>query len=501
MRSGATLYKVKSGEILAKKIGAIVVGIFEDDKKPAGIIKEIDQKLDGSIVELLAEKQISASLKKVSKLHTLGKLEAKAVYFVGLGKKSELTFEKVREAFAVMTKELNKDQCAEVAIALDSFLIGDESVNKFAKALAESIGLASYRTENYKETTDTKTSLEKVFVYTNENGEDVEESLAVGYAYSNGTNFARSLVNTPANFMTPTDLAAKAKEIADRYGMEYSVLEREDMEKLGMGALLAVAKGSDQPPKMIVLKYRGKEKWEDVLSFVGKGLTFDSGGISIKPALNMHEMKMDMGGAASVLGAMETIGALKPNANVMAVIPSTENLVNGSALKPGDVIKAMSGKTIEVRNTDAEGRLILADGVAYAKQLGADYIVDVATLTGAVIVALAGVSTGAVTNDEEFVEDVLVSAGEAGEYLWRLPNFEPYKEMLRSSDVADLNNSPGREGGSITAGLFIGEFAGDTPWVHLDIAGTGWTRKDSVFGPKGGTGAMVRTLATLARRF
>lgn len=495
------MYKVKKGNILSKKYDAVIIGLFEDDKKLEGIAKELDKKLDGSLVELLAEGDVTASFKVVSKVHTLSKLETKLIYFVGLGKKDELSFEKVREVFAALTKNVKKDRQKEIAIALDTFLPNEKVSELWTKALAESVGLASYAFNDYKQKDTKLHQIEKINVFSELDVDVIESNLAIGYAYSTGTNLARTLVNTPGNYMTPTDLATQAKEIADRYGMEYEVLEREQMEKLGMGALLAVAKGSDQPPKMIILKYRGKEKWENVLSFVGKGLTFDAGGISIKPALNMHEMKMDMGGAAAVLGAMEVIGTIKPDVNVMAVIPSTENLINGSALKPGDVITSLSGKTIEVRNTDAEGRLILADAVTYAKQLGADYIVDVATLTGAVIVALAGVTTGAVTNDEDLMEEVLVAAGEAGEYLWRLPNFDPYKEMLRSSDVADLNNSPGREGGSITAGLFIGEFAEDTPWVHLDIAGTAWSKKASDFGPMGGTGAMVRTLATLARNF
>ncbi len=490
-------YKVEDQDILAKKNEVIVIGIFSDDKKPEGLVKEIDQKLDGYIVELLTEKPLLAEFKKISKIHTLGKLKAKTIYFVGLGKKAELTVEKVREAFAVVTKTITTDRYKEVAFAFNSFITEEKNGPVFAKALAEAIGLASYRTNTYKQKKeDTYSILEKVEVYTNLDAESIEQGLIIGMSYSSGTNLARDLVNTPANYMTPTDLATKAKAIADRYGMEYSVLERADMEKLGMGSLLAVAQGSDQPPKMIVLKYRGKKKWENVVSLIGKGLTFDAGGISIKPAQNMHEMKMDMGGAAAVLGAMEVIGTLKPEVNVLAVIPSTENLINGHALKPGDVITSLSGKTIEVRNTDAEGRLILADAVTYAKQLGANYIIDIATLTGAVIVALGDITTGAITNNEELIEDVLIAAGEAGEYVWRLPSFEPYKEKLRTSDVADLNNSPGREAGSITAGLFIGEFAEDTPWVHLDIAGTAWANKDSVLGPKGGTGAIVRTLAT-----
>lgn len=494
------MFKVHNEEtVLTSKHEALILGLFEDDKIPVGLLKKIDLQFDGYLSQLQAEKQVLPSLKKVTKIHTFGKVAAKKIYIIGLGKKEDFNFERARMAFAAMTKKLKTDQQTDVAIAFDTFIHRNEDVEKVAHALAESAGLANYQFENYKEKKKEVKSIELVTVYTSHKTEAVEKNLNNGLAYSTGTNLARTLVNTPGNLMTPTDLAAKAKEVANRHGMEFAVLEKEDMEKLGMGALLAVAQGSDQPPKMIVMKYRGKEKWEDVLTFVGKGLTFDAGGISIKPAANMHEMKMDMGGAASVIGAMDAIGSLKPNTNVMAVIPASENLINGSALKPGDVITSLSGKTIEVLNTDAEGRLILADAVTYAKQLGASYIVDVATLTGAVLVALGEITTGTVTNNESFMEDVLVAAGEAGEYLWRLPNFEPYKEMLKTSDVADLNNSPGRLGGCITAGLFVGEFAGDTPWVHLDIAGTAWSTKETEFGPKGGTGAMVRTMTTLAK--
>lgn len=488
-------------KVLSTTQDALVVGIFEENKVPVGLVKNIDQRFDGYIAELQAENKIHTSFKRVTKIHSFGKLPVKTIYFVGLGKKSEFKYEKARTAFAAMTKSLHEDEQTDVALALDTFVPNDQQLERFSHALAEAVGLASYRFQDYKEKKKQTKNLESVTVYTKNKAADVEKNLFTGFAYSKGTNLARTLVNTPGNLMTPTDLAAVAKGVADRHGMEFSVLEKEEMEKLGMGALLAVAQGSDQPPKMIVLKYRGKENWEDVLTFVGKGLTFDAGGISIKPSANMHEMKMDMGGGATVLGAMEVIGSLKPQTNVMAVIPATENLINGSALKPGDVITSLSGKTIEVLNTDAEGRLILCDAVTYAKRLGASYIVDVATLTGAVLIALGDCTTGTVTNNESFMENVLLAAGEAGEYLWRLPNFEPYKEMLKTSDVADLNNSPGRLGGCITAGLFVGEFAGETPWVHLDIAGTAWASKNSDLGPKGGTGSMVRTLATLAKNF
>lgn len=295
--------------------------------------------------------------------------------------------------------------------------------------------------------------------------------------------------------LTPTDLAEEAKAIAKTYDFYCEVLEREDMERLGMGALLGVAQGSDQPPKMIIMRYDGNPDTDDVTAFVGKGLTFDAGGYSLKPAANMHTMKGDMGGAAAVLGAMMIIGEEKPKENVICVIPSSENLVNGSAMKPGDVLRALSGKTIEVRNTDAEGRLILADGVAYAKQLGATRLIDVATLTGACVVALGDVTTGAVSNDEDLMEAVKNAGERTGEPIWQFPNNKAYEKMLKTSDVADLNNAPGRAGGSITAGLFIGAFAEDTPWVHLDIAGTSFQSNDSNLGPAGATGVMARTLA------
>ncbi|MGO4888950.1 leucyl aminopeptidase [Anaerobacillus sp. MEB173] len=496
------MYTVLSHSPLKDEHEALVIGVFEDEKKPVDFVKELDDLLDGHITELIYEEQISGKKNKLSKLFPFGKVKAKRLYFIGLGKKKDFSYEKAREAFATGVKQLNKDKTKQASFVLSTFSAVRLEEEQFAHSLAEAVSLACYKFDDYKEkTNEVEKKLETINVYSSEEKDEIEAGLHAGQAYGEGTNLARTLVNTPGNLMTPTDLAAQAEEIAKRYGMEYEVLEREDMEKLGMGALLAVAQGTDQPPKMIVLKYRGQEKWENVLSFVGKGLTFDAGGISIKPAANMHEMKMDMGGSAAVLGAMEVIGRLKPNVNVLAVIPSSENLLNGSALKPGDVITSMAGKTIEVRNTDAEGRLILADGITYAKQLGANYIVDIATLTGAVLVALGTCTTGAVTNNEEFMEDVLLSANEVGELMWRLPNFEPYKELLKTSDVADLNNSPGRNAGSITAGLFLGEFAGDTPWVHLDIAGTAWSDSETALSPKGASGVMVRTLATLARHF
>ncbi|ARK31902.1 leucyl aminopeptidase [Halalkalibacter krulwichiae] len=468
---------------------ALVLGVFQNESLQEDVVT-LNETVNGQI------ENIKRAKGELEKMYTLGQVKASVIYIIGLGEKKEYSTEVLREKMALLGKQIRTDKVTKLGVLLNSFAASDsvESIDA-AVLVGEGLALGLYEVDHYKEkTNEVDVAIENVTIY----GKDIEalmEAVHTGYTYGMGTNRARKLVNIPGNLMTPTDLAEEAIELAKQHGFEYEILERADMEELGMGALLAVAAGSDQPPKMIVLTYKGNEQSDELIGFVGKGLTFDSGGISIKPRENMHEMKMDMGGAAAVLGAMDIIGTLKPKTNVLAVIPSSENLLNGSALKPGDVIRSLSGKTIEVRNTDAEGRLILADGVTYAKQLGVTSLIDVATLTGAVIIALGNCTTGAITNNEALMEDVLEASAETGEWIWRLPNYAPYKNLLRSSDVADLNNAPGRPAGSITAGLFIGEFAEDTPWVHLDIAGTAWQSKPSNLGPLGGTGAMARTLA------
>lgn len=479
----------------------LVFGFFKDKPLTQDGFSDLDVLFEGGLSSFIQDDQFTSKSKETHLIHTFGKSKAKKLMLVGLGEEKEYSFEKAREIVGHITREALKLKQKKVSYCFDSFVTSEGSKLEIAHAIAEASQLAAYRFADYKTDKKEERSLETVSLIVSETDDEIEQAVNAGEAYAEGTCIARDLVNTPGNLLTPTHLAEKAIEIAERHGMEYSILERAEMEKLGMGALLAVAQGSEQPPKMIVIKYKGQQNWDNVLAFVGKGLTFDTGGISLKPSANMDEMKMDMGGSASVLGAMEVIGRLKPNCNILAVIPSSENMPNGNALKPGDVITSLSGKTIEVKNTDAEGRLILADGITYAKQLGASYIVDLATLTGAVLVALGDCTTGAVTNNEELMIEVLESAQEAGELMWRLPNFEPYKEMLKTSEVADLNNSPGRLAGSITAGLFLGEFAEDTPWVHLDIAGTAWTGKGNDLTTKGGTGVMVRTLSALAERF
>jgi leucyl aminopeptidase len=310
-------------------------------------------------------------------------------------------------------------------------------------------------------------------------------------------NFARDMANEPSNHLTPTELAARALQAADEAGLECTVLDQEDMVELGMGGLLGVAQGSHQHPKFIILHYRGVPATESAIGFVGKGITFDTGGISIKPAAGMEEMKGDMSGGAAVIAALRALGRLKPRINVTGIVPATENMPGGGAIKPGDVLRAMNGKTIEVVNTDAEGRLILADGLSYAQRLGLSPIIDVATLTGAMGVALGDKAFGAMTNDQATVDRVIAAATRAGEKAWQMPMFEEYKEQIKS-EVADMKNSGGRPAGSITAAMLLREFVGDTPWVHLDIAGVDFYTSEKGVTVKGASGIPVRTLVNVA---
>lgn len=480
----------------------IIFGLFQKNGSFEGPLAELDHKLEGQISSLVKDGDISSRKKEISKVHTLGKIAAKRIFFVGLGKEKEYDFDAARESFAKLFKTLQNAKIQSFSIVLDSFTSEHVQGNEAAHALAEVLPLSTYKIQDYKQrSNEPERNINQVTIISKEDEAEIRSSLTVGSAFGEGTNSARTLVNMPGNILTATELAKYSVDVAQKYGFEYEVLEKEDMEKLGMGALLAVNKGSDEPPKMIVLKYQGKEEWTDVIGLVGKGITFDTGGYSIKPKDGIVGMKSDMGGAAAVLGAMEIIGKLKPEQNVLAVIPSTDNMISGNAFKPDDVIVSLSGKTIEVLNTDAEGRLVLADGMTYAKHHGANYLVDVATLTGGVIIALGTHTTGAMTNNEALFEQVLEASHECGEPIWRLPITKKDIDKVRGSKMADLNNSPGREGHAIMAGTFIGEFAEGTPWVHLDIAGTATSNHADDLGPSGGTGVMARTLAAFVERF
>ncbi|QPC47354.1 leucyl aminopeptidase [Mangrovibacillus cuniculi] len=480
----------------------LVAGLFEKPEKFAGALQPLDEVMEGRLTNLVKLGDITAKKGSIHKVHTMELLPCPRLFFLGLGKSADVSFDTLVEQFGKLGKYLKQQKLSSISLDLRTFTTDNLTEADVAEAFAEAFYLSTYNVVVYKQKDDQGTlTIEAVEFLTSADLEEVKASLAVGSALAGGTNFARTLVNMPANILTATALAEKAVKMAKELDLEVEILEKEDLERLGMGAFLAVNQGSTEPPKMIVLKYQGKETWEDPLALVGKGITFDTGGYSIKPKDGIVGMKTDMGGAAAVLGAMKVIGELRPTQNVLAVIASTDNMISGNAFKPDDVITSMSGKTIEVLNTDAEGRLVLADAVTYAKQHGANALVDVATLTGGVIIALGNDTTGAMTNHETFFEQVVEASFEAGEFMWRLPITEKDKQRVRKSAVADLNNSPGREGHAIMAGAFIGEFAEETPWVHLDIAGTATTRAPHTLGPAGATGVMVRTLALLAEQF
>lgn len=453
------------------------------------------------ITEWVKSGDISSELKKIVKVPVANKETVKRILFVGIGDRKQLTQENIREAFGLVGKELLSSKPESLAIWIPSFSTESISDVDVAYLAAEGIGMGSFIYEGYKTSSNAPDYyLPAIELLTDVDSDEVVSYFEVGTIYADAVNEARILVNTPGNVLTSTQLGEYARELGNTYDFDIEILGKQEIEELGMGALLAVNQGSVEEPRLIVLKYQATENWEDVVALVGKGITFDTGGYSIKTKTGIVGMKGDMGGAAAVLGAMQIIGELRPNKNVIAVIASTDNMISGNAFKPDDVITSMSGKTIEILNTDAEGRLVLADAVTYAKQQGASYIVDVATLTGGVITALGYDKTGALTNDEEFFETFMEASLETGEFTWRLPLTENDKKRIRKSDVADLNNSPGGDGHMIFGGGFVGEFVDNTPWIHLDIAGTSDTKAAHDFGPKGGTGVMVRTLATLIER-
>ncbi len=447
--------------------------------------------------------EISTDVKKITVFPvTTANTHIKRVVFVGLGAGKDLTEEILRETFGLVGKQLKSLKVNEYAIWLESFVTPAIEEEDVAFLAAEGIEMGYYTIAHYKTTSNVADSyLDRVELVTEAEIEQIAMNFEVGHIYAQAVNEARTLVNLPPNLLKATDLADYAVNLAKQYDFDVEILDKAQLEELGMGGILSVNQGSAEEPRMITLKYKATEEWTDVVGLVGKGVTYDTGGYSLKPKDGMVGMKGDMGGAAAVLGAMKIIGETRPNRNVVAVIGSTDNMISGLAFKPDDVITTYSGKTVEVLNTDAEGRLVLADAVTYAKQHGANYLIDVATLTGGVITALGFDKTGALTNDEAFFESFMEATIETGEFVWRLPLTEKDKKRIRKSDMADLNNSPGRDGHMIFGGGFVGEFAEDTPWIHLDIAGTSDAQAAHDLGPKGGTGAMVRTLAAFMEHF
>jgi len=490
--------KVVAGDITKIETGAIILNFFEGMETLNGDIAAVDKALDGAISQLITPGEIKGKLNEITIIHSLGKLPAARVVIAGLGKKQELTQDRIRGVVAETCRLLRQKGVDNIATIAQGAGIGNIGLEAAAQAVTGGalLGVYSFRKHITKEAEYGE--IKQLLIVNSDQTKlpILEQGCNRGKVLAEATNLARDMVNEPANLMTPTHMAETAVRLAKTYGLEVKVLDREEMQELGMGALLGVAQGSRQPPKFIVLHYKGGNSTEIDVALVGKGITFDSGGISIKPSEGMAEMKGDMAGGAAVMAAIGAIAQFKPRINVMAVIPTTENLPSENALKPGDIVTAMNGKTIEIISTDAEGRLILADALAYANKLGAKSIVDVATLTGACRIALGDVCSGAFSNNQELVDKVIASGAEAGELIWQMPMYDQYKEQNKS-DIADIKNLASRWGGAITAAQFLAEFAGDTPWVHLDIAGTSLSEKERNYLVKGATGVPVRTLVNL----
>ncbi len=481
------------------KTDVLVIGIYEGTSALIDDVQRLDTKLSGQIAEVIAEGIFKGKEGQTETIFSRGQITSKRVVLLGLGKKEKLNGEVIRKSTALALKAAEKTKA--VTMAMPVVLQKGLDAREVGRSLSEGLIMANYRFLSYKKKEDDgqEPTVQNVFLYGQDEhvGEQIDKGLEEGAYLAQGVMTARNLVNEPPNVMDPEAMAQKAEEIARKAGMTFEVLGREEMKDLKMGCFLGVAAGSVKPPKLVVMKYEGNpDAQDDLIGLVGKGLTFDSGGISLKPGGGMDEMKSDMAGAAAVLGAMEAIGQMKPVANVLAVVGLCENMPSGTAYRPGDILTSMNGKTVEILNTDAEGRLVLADCLSYAQQKGASRLVNVATLTGACVIALGNHASGLVSNDEQWQQSVVDAGKKAGEACWPLPAFDEYAEQLKS-DVADLQNIGGKEAGAITAGLFLRAFVDDRPWVHMDIAGTSYTKKPKAYQSKGGTGVAVRTLAYL----
>jgi leucyl aminopeptidase len=420
---------------------------------------------------------------------------AARVVFVGGGPRGEITVERFRRMAATAAQAARAHKRARIGWA--DLEPGQIDAAARIETIAEAFVLANFDGGVHKSRHDEPFYVREATIFTSD--PNTAAAATSGRDMGEGINAARALVNEPGNYLTPRMLADRAAELASVPGLAAEILDEKKIAALDMGLLLGVARGSIEPPRILVLKYAGANAPAGkTLGLVGKGVTFDTGGLSLKPADGMERMKDDMAGGASVVAAMRAIALQKLPINAIAVVPMTENMPGGRAIKPGDILKGAAGLTVEVNNTDAEGRLILGDGLWYARQLGATHLIDIATLTGAIVVGLGKITTGLFGTPQPWVSHIEQAAVRAGEKLWTMPLFEEYREQLKS-EIADMVNSPGRPAGSITAAMFLKEFAGSGPWAHLDIAGTAWADETKPWQPKGATGAMIRTLIEVAR--
>ncbi len=486
---------VTYGDALGQDTPLLVYGAWEEEALPA------------AIAALAEDGDWSGKFKHTLLLYPRGVLPARRLLLVGLGKRVAFSANRLREAAAVAAqraRDLKVERYSFELPTTERLALADA-----AQALVEGSLLGLYRFQQYKTDLgpEDQHEIAEITVISIIQDDAIAHGAAVGEVVARGVALARDLANGPGNDITPTKLGEVAQAIGERTGIQVTVLGPDELRQQGFGGLMGVAQGSQQPPRFIIMEHGAGGQGGSVpagaptVCLVGKGITFDTGGISLKPADHMDDMKMDMGGAAAVLGAMQVVGELKLPLHVVGLIGSAENMPSGTAYKPGDILKTLSGKTIEVLNTDAEGRVVLADALFYAQRYQPDGIIDLATLTGAVMVALGPHAIGVMSNDDSLCDRVLRAGEASSERAWRMPLWEPYQEMVKS-DIADVKNAAGRPAGAITAAAFLSNFVGGLPWVHMDIAGTAWTDRPAIpYAPKGATGVGVRLLVQALREW
>ena len=486
----------KSAPLQDIEVEALAVPVFKGEKTEEGILKKLDDLTGGLVKSVFDSEELTGKEGETVLLHLMldTGIKAQRLLLVGVGEASEYDAARVFQLAGTAARVLRSKKIRSLAIVPRE----QDDVLTVASNTVQGVIYGLFEPDKYRTTDKEKRDIQRLVVAIEGADQDaLNRGVERGRIIGESMNFTRDLANEPGGHMTPTKMAERAKEIATEFGLSIDVLDQDRMEHEGMGSLLCVARGSDEPPKLIILKYTPSENSnansEGLLAFVGKGISFDSGGISLKPGENMELMKYDMTGGATVMGAMRALAQLKPSIPVLGVVPCAENLPSGRATKPGDVVRAMTGKTIEVINTDAEGRLILADAIAYSKKLGATRILDMATLTGAVSIALGDVNTAVLGTDQKLIDEVIGAGKDVGEKFWQLPLDKEYSKQIKS-DIADIKNVGGRKAGTITAAAFLKEFADGVAWAHLDIAGTAWGDEAKPHRSKGPTGVAVRTL-------
>ncbi|MCC6545023.1 MAG: leucyl aminopeptidase [Nitrospirae bacterium] len=491
-------FTVKEGQVLRERVDAVLVGIYEDAGEMSPLAAEVNRLLGGAVDKLLSRKSFTGKLEQTEVLEA--RETSAAGYFIlcGLGKVENTGLEQIRKAMGRAVLRAREMGLKKIGVSTNSFICETEHIGAedAATAMSEAANLALYRFTKYKvkENGNSKNIEEIRFVDEGkETVADVKTGVEKGRIISDSVNLARDLINHPANDMTPTILAESAKKMAKEARVKYTALSRPQIEKLGMGAFLGVSQGSQEPPRFIILEYNGGKKGEKPIVVVGKSITFDSGGISIKPSEGMGKMKYDMSGGAATIGVLRAASMLRLPLNVVGLLPATENMPSGSAIRPGDILRSMSGRTIEIISTDAEGRLVLSDALFYATRYKPRWIIDIATLTGACGVALGSHAIGMLGNDKDLKDRTKTAGEKVWERVWEMPLWDDYAEQIKSP-VADMKNSGGREGGVITAAIFLSKFVEDYPWVHLDIASTEWIDKDRAYVPAGPTAIGVRLI-------